>query len=493
MDLRDAVTAVRTRWWMPVAGLLIGALLALALALTSVPRYTAQTQLFVSTTDSTSATDALQGSQFSQQRVSSYAQLLTGEVIARRVIDDLDLDLTPSQLASEVSATPVLDTVLIDVSVTDRSATRARDVAADLGVRFPAMVSELEHPGGQGSSPVTVTVTQPPDIPSAPSSPQTTRDVELGLLAGLVIGVAAAIARTALDRSVREPQVASALSGAPVLGMIIRDEGLDRGHVIESVAGSGAGEGFRQLRSNLQYLSVDNPPQVILVSSAIPGQGKSTTVVNLGIALARAGRSVTIVDADLRKPMVASYLGLVEGAGLTDLLARRAEVVDVMQSWGDGALSVISAGPIPPNPGELLASSQMALLLEDLRQKNDFVLIDTPPLLPVADATGLSVMVDGVLLCARFGDTKRDQLQQTRATLDRVGARTLGVVVNAVPRRSKVTAAFGYQYTSGYQAGGRSPRRVARLRAFAVSGARRVFRRAGPAPSGVSGTKVQEG
>jgi capsular exopolysaccharide synthesis family protein len=490
LDLRDAVTAVRTRWWMPAAGLLVGALLALAMALTSVPQYTAQTQLFVSTTDSTSATDALQGSQFSQARVSSYAQLLMGEVLARRVIDDLDLDLTPSALASQVNATPVLDTVLIDVSVTDSSPTRARDIAADLGVRFPRLVSELEHPGAEGSSPVTVTVTRPPDLPAVPSSPRTTRDVGLGLLAGLVIGVAAAIARTALDRSVREPQLASELAGAPVLGMIIRDEGLDRGHVIDQVASSGAAEGFRQLRSNLQYLSVDNPPQVILVSSAIPGQGKSTTVVNLGVALARAGRQVTIVDGDLRKPMVASYLGLVEGAGLSDVLARRAEVADVLQSWGDGSLSVISAGPVPPNPGELLASSQMEQLLDELRQKNDFVLIDTPPLLPVADATGVSVMVDGVVLCARFGDTKRDQLQQTRATLDRVGARTLGVVVNAVPRRSKVTAAFGYQYTAGYQVKGQTSRRAARLRAL-LRGARRP--RVDRVPAAASATRVRQG
>jgi capsular exopolysaccharide synthesis family protein len=452
LDLRDAVTAVRTRWWMPVAGLLVGALLALAMALTSVPQYTARTQLFVSTTDSTSAMDALQGSQFSQARVSSYAQLLMGEVVARRVIDDLDLDLTPSELASEVSATPVLDTVLIDVTVTDPAPERAQAIAAEIGRRFPSQVAELERPGSPSESPVAVTVTTPPELPVEPSAPLTRRNVLLGLLVGLVAGTALAIATAAFDRSVRDPEEAGTLSQAPVLGVIVRDERFDREHVLDPGSSSGAGEGYRQLRSNLQFLSVDNPPKVIMVTSAIPGQGKSTAAANLAVSLAQAGRQVTVIEADMRKPMLTRYLGLVEGAGLTNVLTRSADLADVLQPWGADGLSLIAAGPLPPNPGELLGSAHMQLLLSELREKNDFVLIDTPPFLPVADATGLAVMVDGVLLCARYGKTTRDQLKQVRAMLDQVGARTLGIMLNAVPPRSKLAASFGYQYTADYRA-----------------------------------------
>jgi receptor protein-tyrosine kinase len=445
------LAAVRTRWWFPVAGLLIGGLAALALSLTTTPQYSSHTQLFVSTTGSNSPTDALQGSQFSQQRVSSYAQLLVGEELAGRVVDELDLDMSASELAGEVTASPVVDTVLINVTVTDPSPERAQQIAKALGSEFPGMVQELEGGGSGEDSSVSVTVVQPPELPTAPSAPQTTRNVVMGLLVGLVAGIAFAIVRAALDRSVRDPDDASTLAQTSVLGIIVRDDRLADEHVIDLTKGTGAGEGYRQLRSNLQFLRVDDPPKVIMVSSAIPGQGKSTAAVNLGVALAQAGRQVTVVEADLRKPMVAQYLGLVEGAGLTSILARTAEIEDVLQTWGDDGLSVIAAGPVPPNPGELLASSHMALLLDQLREKNDFVIVDTPPLLPVADATGVASMVDGVLLCVRYGSTKREQLRQTRTALDRVGASTLGLVLNGVPKKSRVGSAFGYQYTAAYQ------------------------------------------
>jgi receptor protein-tyrosine kinase len=124
----------------------------------------------------------------------------------------------------------------------------------------------------------------------------------------------------------------------------------------------------------------------------------------------------------------------------------------VLQPYGDGDMKVIAAGPTPPNPSELLASSHMFRLVEDLRGKNDFVLIDAPPLLPVADASGLAVIVDGVVLSVRYGSTRKEQLLQTRATLDRVGARTLGVILNIVPPKAEVISAYGYGYGYGYDA-----------------------------------------
>jgi capsular exopolysaccharide synthesis family protein len=452
VDLREALVAVRTRWWLPISGFVVGGLLAVGMASLATPEYTAHTQLFVSTTDSDNTADALQGSQFSQERVASYAQLLTGEVVAARVIDELDLDATPGVLAAQVSATPVLDTVLIDVTVTDTSPSRAQVVAEEIGRQFPGLVAELERPKAPESSPVAVTVTKPADLPGTPSAPQTERNVALGLLVGLIAGVGAAVAWAALDRSVRDAGEASELARAPVLGVIVRDAGLGEQHVADSSTGSSAAEGYRQLRSNLQFLSVDNPPKVIVVTSAIPGQGKSTATANLGIALARAGRRVVVIEADLRKPMVTRYLGLAEGAGLTSVLTRSADLSDVLQPWREDGLSVVAAGPVPPNPGELLSSSLMASLVDELRMENDFVLIDTPPMLPVADATAVAVMADGVLLCVRYGRTKREQLRLVRTTLDQVGARTLGVVLNAIPPRSKLAAAQGFRYTSAYRA-----------------------------------------
>jgi len=191
-----------------------------------------------------------------------------------------------------------------------------------------------------------------------------------------------------------------------------------------------------------------------LLAGDVVGAEETTVAVNLAITLAEAGRQVVLVEGDLRRPRVTRYLGMVGGAGLTNILAGSAEVDDVLQQYGDGGLRVIAAGPTPPNPSELLASSHMFRLIDDLRGKNDFVLIDAPPLLPVADASGLAVMVDGVVLSVRYGSTRKEQLQQAATTLERVGAKTLGVILNIVPPRAELASAYGYGYGYGYDAPG---------------------------------------
>ena len=203
-----------------------------------------------------------------------------------------------------------------------------------------------------------------------------------------------------------------------------------------------------------------------MVTSSIPAEGKTTLAVNLALTLAEAGRRVVLIEGDLRRPRVTRYLGMVGGAGLTNILAGTADVKEVLQPFGDGGMSVIAAGPTPPNPSELLSSSHMSELLRILGRENDYVLVDAPPLLPVADASALAVAVDGVLLCVRYGSTRRDQVKQTRVTLDRVGARTLGVVLNAVPPRAELSSAYGYGYEYGYDPAESAGRRNSSLAAF---------------------------
>jgi capsular exopolysaccharide synthesis family protein len=234
-----------------------------------------------------------------------------------------------------------------------------------------------------------------------------------------------------------------------VIGVIVRDESLLTQPSLRPNSSSPAAEAYRQLRTNLQFLNVDDPPKVVMISSAVPAEGKTTVAVNLALMLAEAGREVVLVEADLRRPRVTRYLGMVGGTGLTNILASTADLEEVLQQHGDSGLEVIAAGPTAPNPSELLASSQMSKLVQDLRGKSGFVLIDAPPLLPVADASVLAAMVDGVVLTTRYGVTRTDQLQQTRATLDRVGARTLGVILNSVPPKADVASAYGYGYGYG--------------------------------------------
>jgi capsular exopolysaccharide synthesis family protein len=450
MELGDLVRALRARWWLLVGGLVLGGATALAATLMTTPLYTASMQFFVSTRDSTSTAEAFQGSQFSQQRVTSYAHLLTGEELAARVVEQLNIAISPEQLAERVTATAVAQTVLIDVTVSDTSPQRAQRIAEVMADEFGQLVSELEATDASASSPVRVSLADPPDVPVAPSSPQVARNIALGLLAGLLLGAGAAVVRARMDQSVRDPEDILALAGAAVIGTVLRDGTLERRHVVDRIGANRAAEDYRQLRNNLQFLDVDAPPRVIVVSSALPAEGKTTAVVNLALAIADAGHTVTVVEGDLRKPKVTRYLGLVGGVGLTNLLAGTADIDDVVQRHGDGRVQVIAAGPTPPNPGELLASSHMAELLDKLRSRTDYVLIDAPPLLPVADTSGLAVHTDGVLLSLRYGSTRRDQLQQAAATLERVGARTLGVILNIVPPKAPAAAAVGYGYDYGY-------------------------------------------
>jgi receptor protein-tyrosine kinase len=448
MEFRDVFAALRVGWWLAVMGLVIGGVAALGISLLMTPQYTAQTQLFVSTDDSSSTSAVTQGAQFSQDRMSSYAELLGGVELASRVLRTGTFDLTPGELAGEIEVTTVPQTVLLNVAVTDPVPVRAQRIAQAIGQEFPKMVDELETTS-QGVSPVRVRVVQPASLPTVPTSPKTTLNVALGALVGLLLGSVAALTRARLDRTVKKADDASKFADAPVMGVVLRHPGLESEHVVDQSRMARVAEDFRHLRANLQFLDVDEPPKVIMVSSSLPGEGKTTVLINLALALAEGGRKVTVVEGDLRRPKITRYLGMVGGVGLTNVLAGAADVSDVTQFYGEDGLAVIAAGPTPPNPSELVASASMAELLEKLRASNDFVLVDSAPVLPVADSTGLAVIVDGVLLVVRYGTTRSEQLEQAAATLRRVGARMLGVILNIVPPKAEVASALGLGY--GYE------------------------------------------
>jgi capsular exopolysaccharide synthesis family protein len=453
VELRDAIAALRAGWFLPVIGLLLGGAAGAVTALLMTPTYTSATQLFVTTTDATSTAAAFQGSQFSQNRVTSYVQLLTSERLADGVTSALDLDLTARELQEKIEASVVPDTTVLDIVVTDTSPERARDLAAAIATEFTSLVEEVEAttttPTIPGAAPVTtvpvkVTVLDSPEVPTEPASPDLYRNIAVGVLIGLVVGFVSAYFRVRMDRSIRDPKVASSVAGAPVIGVVTRDPQLASKHVLERHSRSAAAESFRQMRTNLQFLDVDHPPRVIMVSSSVAGEGKSTVAVNLAVSLAEGGHRVTIVEADLRRPRVTRYLGLVDGAGLTSILSGAADLDDVLQTYGNGGLSVLAAGSIPPNPSELLSSSRLGGLVEDLRARNDFVIFDTPPLLPVSDGSAVAVVMDGVLLSVRHGKTRREELEQAAAVLTRVGAKMLGVVLTVVPPSAEASKVYGY-------------------------------------------------
>lgn len=451
MELKDVLQALRAGWWLLLAGLLVGVAAAGVVTWQTTPLYASSTQLFVSTTGTDDTSTAYQGNLFSQQRVTSYVQLLTGDQLAGRVIEQLGLEESPAELTESISATTIPDTVLLDVNVMRPSATEARNIAAALGQQFTALVTELETPEGATSSTVKVTVTEAPEAAAAPSSPQPLRNMALGALVGLLVGAGGAVVRERMDNTVKTSEDVAELTGAGLVGALLEDPNLHDQHVVTDDDGySETAEAYRQIRTNLQFLHVDDPARTIVITSSLPGEGKTTIAVNLAVVLAQSGAKVALVEADLRRPRVTRYLGMISGAGVSNVLAGTATYDELIQPYGNGNLSVLAAGPMPPNPSEMLGSQQMRALLAEARRHNDYVLIDAPPLLPVTDGAVLSVAADGAILVARHGVTTQAQLRQAATNLHRIDAKLLGVVLNRIP--PKAAEGYGYGYSYAYDA-----------------------------------------
>ncbi|WP_083405477.1 polysaccharide biosynthesis tyrosine autokinase [Mycolicibacterium rutilum] len=450
MNIQDLIKLLRNRWMLICATTAIAVLIAVAISLLTTPLYQATTRLFVSTTTGASATEIYQGNLFSQQRVVSYTELLMGETVAQRTIEKLDLDMTAEELRGNVRASAKPDTVLIDVQVLDESPVRARDAADALSDEFVSLVRELETPEAGAKPDARVVVEQRASIPADPVYPKTSRNVTVGLVLGLLLGVGVAIIRDLLDNTVKDEETLEQITTVGVVANIPLDKsrrkepGISFDNDHSSIA-----EAFREFRTNLQFLDVDNPPRVLVVTSSLPSEGKSTTALNIALALAEAEHSVVLIDGDMRRPKLDAYLNLVGSVGFSTVLTGRATLKDVLQKTRFPGLSVLTSGAIPPNPSELLGSMSAKKVLAELRANFDFVIVDSSPLLAVTDAAILAANSDGVLVIARYGETKRDQLSHAVGNLKAVGARLLGAVLTMTPVRAASSYSYSYYGPTG--------------------------------------------
>ena len=447
MDLRDYLRAIRKRWWMVVGAITASVGVAIAVTLLTPAKYAASVTFFISTRGAEVA-QAFQGGQFAQQRVKSYVDVLTSNRLAQAIVATDPTDLAAETVQNEISAQVVPDTVLVEATVTDTDRTRALRIAQTLAVQFPVLIGVLETPPGSRIPTVGVQIIAQPHLGDGPVSPQPLRNIGLSITLGLIIGVGVAALRESLDTTIRSPDALAEAAIAPVLCAIPFDNKATGSPLItEGSAKSNRAEAMRQLRTNLQFVNVDRPLRSLVVSSALSGEGKSTTVCNLGIAFAEAGKRVVLIDADLRRPQVAEYLGLEGAVGLTNVLAGQANVRDVIQPWGSSGLWVLPSGYTPPNPSELLGSANMGDLLAGLSSSFDVVLIDTPPLLPVTDAAIMAAAADGCLLVSRHAKTTTTQTAAAASALAAVGAKLHGCVLNMVPAKHNSQYSY-YGYTS---------------------------------------------
>lgn len=300
-----------------------------------------------------------------------------------------------------------------------------------------------------------LTVVDPALPATQPASPRVLLNTLLAAVVGLMLAVGVAFLIEYLDDTLKSPADVEMATGLPTLGTIIRMKGDEGRSVIYRLAAilyprSPVAEAYRTLRTNIEFASVDEPVRTILVTSSIPGEGKTTTAANLAAVFAQTGHRTLLVDADLRKPGAHKMFDLQNARGLTDLL-RSDDVLldDVAQATEQEHLSVITTGPLPPNPAELLRSSRMRTVLDRLATSAEFVILDSPPLQAVTDAAILSALVDGTVLVVDAGRTRSGAVRNGREALAKIGGRVLGVTLNRMSE-SMSGDYYYYDYYGGY-------------------------------------------
>lgn len=459
MELRDYLKILRKHWLGVIVFVLVAVAGTAAFTATRDQVYAANANGFVSAGESKDAGQNSVNDAVAKSRAKSYVNLATSRATAQRVIDDLGLDAAPSALIGNISVEQPTDTVLIRITARAASPVEAQELADAWVTALAAQVQAIEDPKQTNAQGVLrVVPVEAAELPSSPVSPNVPLNLAAGLAGGLLLGFAYALIRHQFDRRLSGSSEVERRFKVSVVGSIPSNRRLQRRSdetATLAVTGTsdrhvaGAAEAFRKLRTNLAFMDVDNPPRIIVVTSPRAGDGKSTVAANLAAAIAASGQPVTLIDADLRRPTLATTFGVVEGAGLTDVLVGNATIADVRQPHpAFAALSLLAAGAIPPNPSELLGSKAMSSLVKELAL-DGMVILDAPPILPVTDPAVLTRMADGCLIVIGHGRTLDTELSDALDSIHAVTGRVLGIIFNRVPAKNEAAGYYGGYYVDG--------------------------------------------
>lgn len=458
MAMQDYVKVLRAHWLGVLSIFLLGVLAAAGVTAVQPKEYTASTSGIVTAVAASDSSDtgmSLAGNSLAQSKVKSYVDMGSWRTVAEDAIANLHLKDSPEALVNRVKVSNPVNTTILQVDATGATPIAARDLAQAWMQGLARQVAQVEQAGG-GKAAVKVIAGDSARLPSSPSSPNWKLNLLLGALAGLIVGTAYAFIQDRNDQRIRSAADVQSATGQAVVGALPVEPSIAKNPRLLPVDGTNdyelaiLAESFRSLRTNLQYMNVDDPPRSIVVTSSAPGDGKSFTAANLAVALSATGQDVVLVDGDLRRPRVAELFGLVGDVGLSDVLAGRSTAEDAIQSvYGTTTLHVLASGAIPPNPSEILGSAKMRDLIKGL-SKRSMVIIDAPPLLAVTDAAILSTRTDGTLVVVRTGSTTREMLGLAMDALATVKGTVLGVILNRVPTKGSGKVYYGYRYTGEY-------------------------------------------
>jgi polysaccharide biosynthesis transport protein len=510
-SFRTYLHALRRRKWWVIVAVVMGVGISLAFTLTTTPKYQATTQLLVQATVAAGSNGSTV-QPVTQTDVSTELQLVTSAPVQQAV--RAELGSVPAVSAAQVGQTNVIG--ITATSTAPARAAQIANLYSNAFVRYrqgvasssltsaeeqmrlqlSSLASQIKGLGHNPNSEVAsallnqdavlkeqlaqmevsgaantgdVALVTPAQVPTSPSSPKPLQDALLGLAIGLVIGLALACGRESLDDRLTSKESTEHAGRAPVLAMIplvttgrkqdvipLKGAGRRREPVVSAMSepSSPVAEAYRSLRTSLQFARQDRQLRVLLVTSPALGDGKTSTLANLGVVFAQAGERVLLVSGDLRRPRIGKFFRMSEEVGLTSVLLKECTLEEALQPVGSGVgqLTLLPSGPVPPNPAELLNGHGARAVFAKLREQFDLVLIDSPPVLPVTDAAILSQYADGTLLLAAAGQTRRHDMHRAVEKLSQVGASTVGMVLNKVTRQTGREYGYDYGYTRQYAA-----------------------------------------
>jgi non-specific protein-tyrosine kinase len=449
MQLRDYGRVIARRWWIILLFALAGAATAYGVSKLETPMYRSSAKLYVSPVRPDYGLTLV-----IQNLIRSYGQQITSERFLRQINEELKLDLPAGALRGRTNVVGTADNLAIQIDFDDPNPLVAQRVARALAQKF---VEEHQRRmlAVEPRDKIEIDIFDEPQ-PGTLSRPRTATNTAAGAVLGMLLGLVTIFLLEYLDDTLKGQESVDRFVKLPTVGTIprIAGPGTPGGRTFARRSSGGAvamthsggngrlinhrnpkspiAEAYRQLRTNIQFASLDKPLKTILFTSAGPQEGKSTTLANLAIAIAQTGSTVIAVDCDLRRPTLHQLFGVKNTAGLTTLMVDPSLEDLHTQETEVPNLLVLPTGPIPPNPSELLGSRRMTEIIERLKGEADYVLFDTPPVAAVTDAAVLATRVDGVLLVVMANKTKRELAQKARAALEKVGANVIGVVLNNV-------------------------------------------------------------
>ena len=397
----------------------------------------------------------------SDQIANTYAQLMLEPPLLNQVISELGLKTNYTQLSKQITVTPKPDTTILDVAVQDTDATIAHDIAARLVDDFITQIKQIQKQ--ESATPNTrsqdnLIIVSPATQPTQPVSPSVTRNTLIAIFGGLMVAVGLVALLDYLDQSVKTDRDLLEKAGVPAMAHIPFSPASrgKRGEILTLAVTQPAAEAYRKLRTNVLFSGIDRQLQTIVVTSSIPGEGKSRTVANLAVVLAQAGHKTLIIDADLRRPSQHRLFGRVANVGMTNMILEEVPEADLLTPIeGIPNLWLLSSGTRPHNPSELLSSGRMKELLARFQQAFGYVVIDTPPINAVTDALILASGADATILVVEQNRTTIPDLRHAVHSLQQVGANFAGVVLNKLKAGSEE-----YHYSYRYDAAGEEPAAV---------------------------------